>query len=117
MCYVMAKRIKIAKSPSDVARVVLKGFNEMELRNYKFTLIISKPTTQENITASRLYKTSCKDALFSVSDDVYRVAFDRNAPSLEAAINSAIRNINESHIGSHVIGLQLSLTIENGKLL
>lgn len=112
-----AKRLKNTQSPGSVAKAILKEFNELEetsLRTYEFALIISKPTLREEIAANRLYQNGCGDALFSVSDGVYEVEFDREAYSLEDAINSAICNISESKIGSHIIGIKLNIC--HGKL-
>lgn len=117
MCYVMAKRLKNTSSPSSVAKALLKEFNELketDPHTYEFSLIISKPNLRDNIAAYRLYQNGCTDALFSVSNGMYRVDFNRKALSLEDVINSAISNITDSDIGSHIVGIKLHLG--HGKL-
>lgn len=113
----MAKRLKNTSSPSSVAKALLKEFNELEkndLHSYEFSLIISKPSLRDNIAADRLYQNGCNDALFSASDGAYRIDFNRKAFSLEDAINSAISNVIDSDIGSHIVGIKLHLG--HGKL-
>lgn len=112
MCYIMAKRLKNTSSPSSVAKALLKEFNELEENEphaYEFKLIISQPALRDNIAADRLYQNGCNDALFIASDGAYRIDFNRKAYSLEDAINSAISNIIDSDIGSHIIGIKLNL--------
>jgi hypothetical protein len=122
MCYQMARRIKdigehaveivttrkrLPKiDPSAVAAAILEGY-EAEPRTYSFTLTISKPAVRDTIAADRLYQNCCNDALFHASNNEYGIDFDREAFSLEAAITSAIGNINESDIGSHITGIEL----------
>ena len=122
MCYQMARRIKDTSKrataiagtserlpridPKAVAAAILEGYRA-EPRTYSFTLTISKPAVRDTIAADRLYQNCCNDALFHASNNEYGIDFDREAFSLEAAINSAINNINESDIGSHITGIEL----------
>ena len=70
---------------------------------YNFSLLISRPTVDEDTAADKLYGGGCDDALFTVSGGVYEVEFDREAPSLKEAVQSAIQAIKQSGIGSHVL--------------
>lgn len=70
---------------------------------YNFSLLISPPTVAEEMAADRLYAGGCDDALFSVSGGVYEIEFDREAPSLDKAVRSAIRDVNSAKIGARVV--------------
>jgi hypothetical protein len=70
---------------------------------YNFSLVITRPTVDEETTADQLYGGGCDDATFSVSGGVYEVEFDREAPSFQEAVLSAISDVNEAGIGSRVV--------------
>lgn len=70
---------------------------------YNFSLVIPRPTVDEETAANKLYGGGCDDALFSVSGGVYEVEFDREAPSFREAVISAISDVNKAGIGSHVV--------------
>ena len=55
-------------------------------KSYRFTFILSKPADSY---LEELYEEGCDDALFGVSNGTPYVDFDREATSLEEAINSA----------------------------
>jgi hypothetical protein len=60
---------------------------------HEFTLILVEPhVTEEQCNA--LYEAGCDDGTISTSQGVTRIDFAREAPSLEAAIRSAIANVN-----------------------
>jgi hypothetical protein len=73
------------------------------MHTYNFSLLISSPTVDEETAADKLYGGGCDDALLSVSGGVSEVEFDREAPSLEDAVLSAIRDVNTAGIGAHVV--------------
>jgi len=73
------------------------------MKTYHFALLISSPTVDEETAADRLYSGGCDDALFCVSGGVYEVEVDRRASSLEAAVTSAIEDLNRSSIGARVL--------------
>jgi len=70
---------------------------------YNFSLVITRPTVDEETAADNLYGGGCDDATFSVSGGVYEVEFDREAPSFQAAVLSAISDVNQAGIGSWVV--------------
>ncbi len=73
------------------------------METYNFSLVITPPTVDEETAADSLYSGGCDDALFSVSGGVYEVEFDRDAPSFQEAVLSAIKNVNKAGIGARVI--------------
>lgn len=72
------------------------------METYNFSLVVTPPTVDEETAADSLYGGGCDDALFSVSGGVYEVAFDREAPSFEEAVLSAIKDVNKAGIGARV---------------
>jgi hypothetical protein len=80
---------------------------------YSFSLVITQPTVDDETAADRLYSSGCDDSLFSISEGVYLVTFDRKARSLKKAISSAIDDVNKSKIGSRVIWLRTSNYIKD----
>ncbi|MBW2736886.1 MAG: DNA-binding protein [Deltaproteobacteria bacterium] len=69
---------------------------------YNFSLVITPPIVDEETAADSLYGGGCDDALFSVSGGVYEVEFDREAPSFQEAVLSAINDVNKAGIGARV---------------
>jgi len=76
---------------------------------YSFTLFISTPNVDEETAANMLYESGCEDALFSVSEGVYSVDFDRESDSFDNAIASAIRDIKKSNIGSYIVSYEVTM--------
>jgi len=74
---------------------------------WRFTLVLSKPTVDEETAADRLYGGGCKDATFSVSNCVYRLDFDREAPTMGDAVASAKADVERANIGSVVERVEL----------
>lgn len=72
------------------------------MSTWSFTLVISPPTVGEAEAAERLYGAGCDDATFGVSNNVYRLDFDREAGTLQDAISSAIDDLVNADIGSSV---------------
>jgi len=70
---------------------------------YNFSFIISEPNIEE--AAELFYKAGCNDALFSVSNGIYEIEFDRDAPSLEEAILSARHDVEMSGTGSVILNI------------
>lgn len=61
--------------------------------NYQFTLIVDGPDLQDDGQADALYESGCDDALIGRSHGVQHLDFDREAPSLDAAVLSAVADI------------------------
>ena len=61
--------------------------------NYQFTLIIEGPDLQADAIIDALFEAGCDNALVGRTDGVQYLDFDRNAPSLEDAILSAVVDV------------------------
>ena len=61
--------------------------------DYQFTLIIEGPDLQADDLIDDLFEAGCDDALVGRTDGVQYLDFDRNAPSLESAILSAVADV------------------------
>ena len=70
--------------------------------SYEFTLIVEGPDLQANDHLDALYESGCDDALVGRSHGVQYLDFDRDAPSLDDAVLSAIANT-ESIEGVEVV--------------
>ena len=57
---------------------------------YQFTLIVDGPDLQDEQRIDALYESGCDDALVGRSHGVQYLDFDREAPSLEDALLSAV---------------------------
>ncbi len=63
------------------------------MQTYQFTLIVGGPDLQSDELAEEIFDAGCDDALIGVSDGIQYADVDREAPSLEEAILSAIFDI------------------------
>lgn len=63
------------------------------MNKYPFSLILSEVPELTEELADQLFAAGCDDATPGVSTGVFTIDFHREAVSLEAAINSAIRNV------------------------
>ena len=61
--------------------------------SYQFTLIVEGPDLQSDAAIDVLFENGCDDALVGRTDGIQYVDFDREAPSLETAILSAIADL------------------------
>ena len=62
------------------------------MKQHEFTVILASPEESED-DADALYEAGCVDGSISTSGGVTRIDFHREAASLEAAIRSAIENV------------------------
>jgi hypothetical protein len=63
------------------------------MNKYEFSLILKgTPELTENI-ADELFRSGCDDGTPGTCNGVFSIDFHREANSLEAAINSAIKNV------------------------
>ena len=65
----------------------------MVMSTYQFVLIVEGPDLQSEATFSALFESGCDDALVGRTDGVQYLDFDREAPSPEVAILSAIADV------------------------
>lgn len=73
---------------------------------FEFTLVISKPEMDDVKAADYLYTSGCDDALFGASNGEYTLDFARKALTHVDAVFTAIRDVNTSHAGVHVLGVR-----------
>ena len=75
---------------------------------YNFTLTLSGVTYETEGLEDALYESGCDDALICAYGNSVYVEFDREAESLDAAIASAVDNIESAGIGAIVESVDLS---------
>ena len=63
------------------------------MAKYEFTLILPDPLELTEDLADRLFEAGCDDATPGTCNGVFSIDFHREADSLEAAIRSAIANV------------------------
>ena len=63
------------------------------MRKYEFTLILKGPLELSEEIADALFEAGCDDGTPGTCNGVFLIGFHRQAPSLEEAIHSAIRDI------------------------
>jgi hypothetical protein len=63
------------------------------MTKHEFALILARPEESEE-DADRLYEAGCSDGSISTSNGQTRIDFHREAESLEAAIRSAVADVN-----------------------
>ena len=62
---------------------------------HQFTLIVEGPDLQDDALIDALYESGCDDALVGRSHGVQYLDFDRDAPSLEEAVLSAVTDVEQ----------------------
>ena len=60
---------------------------------HEFTLIVEGPDLQDDARINALYELGCDDALVARSNGVQHVDFNREAPSFDDAVRSAIEAV------------------------
>jgi hypothetical protein len=75
------------------------------MTSFQFTLIVEGPDLQEPELIDSLLEAGCDDASVGRSDGIQYLDFDRRAPSLEAAIVSAVRDVEAVGRGVEVVRL------------
>ncbi len=66
------------------------------MSKYEFSLILKGPLELTEEIADKLFECGCNDATPGTCNGVFTIDFHREAESLEAAINSAIRNVRDA---------------------
>jgi hypothetical protein len=74
------------------------------MTTYHFTLIVEGADLQSAANVDALFEAGCDDALVGRVDDVQFVEFDRESATLEAAVLSAVTEV-ERISGAHVVRL------------
>jgi hypothetical protein len=68
---------------------------------FDFTLLISPPENEET-ALDKLVEVGCTDCTFGVSYEVFEMYFAREAESLDAALETATRDVKQA-LGSDVL--------------
>ena len=63
------------------------------MKKYEFSLILKGPLELTEEIADELFEAGCDDGTPGTCNGVFSIDFHRDADSLEAAINSAIKNV------------------------
>jgi len=63
------------------------------MNKYEFSLILKGPLELTEDIADELFRAGCDDGTPGTCNGVFSIDFHREAKSLEAAINSAIKNV------------------------
>lgn len=66
------------------------------MSKYEFSLVLKGPLELTEEVAERLFECGCDDGTPGTFNGLFAVDFHREAESLEAAINSAIRNVQDA---------------------
>ncbi len=72
------------------------------MSHFSFTVHVSGIDLDDRYEDA-LYEAGCDDALVSVVDGNLQLDFDREAPSFDAAVGSAVQSI--LHAGGRIIGV------------
>jgi hypothetical protein len=73
------------------------------MASHRFTLVLDVPGIDDAIE-NRLHKTGCNDALLSQSEGTVTLQFDREAPSFDEAVRSAIKAVESCGVGARCLG-------------
>ena len=76
------------------------------MTTYRFTLILLDHHYMSEDMAEALYEAGCDDALPHSGDGIVGVDFDREAPTLEAAIRSAVADVKRAGFTVHHIEME-----------
>ncbi len=79
-----------------------RSTKRMRKQTYSFTLVLNGVADLEASIVDALFEAGCDDALFAIRAGVAYLEFDRRASSLEAAVLSAIRDV---EISKHPAGV------------
>ena len=66
------------------------------MKVYEFSLILKGALDLTEEIADELFQAGCNDGTPGISDGEFSIDFHRESQSLEAAINSAIKNVKDA---------------------
>jgi hypothetical protein len=75
-------------------------------KTYSFTLFYTGADELTQGLCDSLFEAGCDDALLGLVDDVITLDFDREADSYQEALQSAIRNVDESGTGLKLVRVE-----------
>jgi hypothetical protein len=73
------------------------------MKTHKFTLILAGVAELTPTLADALYEATKGEIEFGMRDGVAFLEFERPAPTLRQAILSAIRDVEDAHVGVRVV--------------
>ena len=76
------------------------------MTTFGFTIVLSDLQVITEEAADALYEAGCDDALPHAGDGIVGVDFDREAPTLEAAIRSAVADVKRAGFKVHHIEME-----------
>ncbi len=76
------------------------------MTKHEFTLVLTGADVLDDPVLNALYEAGCDDATFGERGSVQYAAFHRRAPTFAAAVTGAIRVIEETASGTHVIRVE-----------
>lgn len=76
-----------------------------KLEAYEFTLVLDGVDDQTEGLEDQLFEAGCDDALINFRNGTVYLDFNREAPSVEDAVISAIKDIEKSALGAKVISI------------
>jgi hypothetical protein len=66
------------------------------MKTYEFTLVLAGIQVMTEDIANDLFEAGCSDGSPFSGEGIAAIGFDRQAPSLEDAINSAVANVEQA---------------------
>jgi hypothetical protein len=72
------------------------------VKTFRFTLILKNVDENTSLLEDSLYAANCDDALINFRGGAVYMDFDREAPSLEEAVISAIKNVKSASIEAEI---------------
>jgi hypothetical protein len=76
-----------------------------KLEAYEFTLVLDRVDDQTEGLEDQLFEAGCDDALINFRNGTVYLDFNREAPSAEDAVISAIKDVEKSTLGAKVISI------------
>lgn len=73
---------------------------------HNFVLVLAGATEPDGELEDRRFEAGCDDATLSFRSGVPQLEFDRRAPSLEAAIRSAVRDVEGAGFPLTVVAIE-----------
>src|SRR5690606_16929992 len=73
---------------------------------HQFALVLGELAAERHRVEDALFEAGCDDALLVFRGPIPVLEFDRESPSLEAAVLSAMRNVAGSGIGATVLRIE-----------
>jgi hypothetical protein len=93
-------------SGDSLTNVRMDGEKGTEMKEHRFTLILSGPTSLEPDLANALYEATRGDIELNMRDGIAFLEFHRKARNLQEAIISAIKDVDQANVGVRVVRVE-----------